>query len=286
MARTLPIAYLNGAYLPIAEARISPLDRGFLFADAVYEVIAVYDGRPFLLREHLERLARSLRELRIASPHDEAGWHAIIVGLIDRNGGTGATPDLGIYLQVSRGADTGRDHGFPVGLTPTVFAMASPLAPADLASAGVRAITGPDTRWARRDIKSTALLANVLLRQAATEAAAGEFIMLQDGYVTEGSGSSVLILEGRTVVTRPNSRDILPGTTLRMVRDVAASCGFGYREQDVSESRLRGADEVWITAALRGVAPVTHIDNRPVGSGAPGPVWRMVATEYERRKRS
>ena len=157
---------------------------------------------------------------------------------------------------------------------------------ADLSKAGVRAITGPDIRWARCDIKTTALLANVLLRQDAAEAGAGELIMLRDGFVTEGSGSSVIIVEGGVLISRPNGPEILPGTTIRLVREVAAQGGFGYREEAISESRLRAADEVWLTAALRGVAPVTHIDGQPVGDGTPGPVWRVVAQGYELRKRT
>jgi D-alanine transaminase len=282
VARALPIAWLNGEFLPLAAARISPLDRGFLFADAVYEVIAVYGGRPLLLDAHLARLERSLRELEIANPLDADDWRTTIAGLVARNGGG----DMGVYLQVTRGADAGRDHAFPQGVSPTVFAMASPLAPATLATAGVRAITGPDPRWARCDIKSTALLANVLLRQAAAAAGAGEYLMLRDGFVTEGSGSSVVIVESGVLVARPDGPEVLPGTTLRLVREVAAACGFGYREEAISEPRLRAADEVWITAALRGVAPVTHIDGRPVGHGTPGPVWRAVAEAYERRKRA
>ena len=282
MAATLPIAYLNGEFIPVESARISPLDRGFLFGDAVYEVIAVYGGRALLLDEHLQRLARSLTELRIAAPHTDAAWRGIIGELIARNGGR----DMGIYVQVSRGADTGRDHGFPKDVAPTVFAMASPLARADLSKACVKAITGPDIRWARCDIKTTALLANVLLRQAAAEAGAGELIMLRDGFVTEGSGSSVIIVEAGVLISRPNSHEILPGTTIRLAREVAAQGGFGYREEAISESRLRVADEVWLTAALRGVAPVTHIDGQPIGDGTPGPVWRVVAQGYELRKRT
>jgi D-alanine transaminase len=282
VARALPVAWLNGTFLPLADACISPLDRGFLFADAVYEVIAVYGGRPLLLDEHLARLQRSLRELAMANPLEEAGWRALVAGLVARNGGG----DMGIYLQVTRGADTGRDHRLPAGLAPTVFAMASPLAPFDPDTAAVRAITGPDTRWARCDIKSTALLANVLLRQAASAAGAGEYIMLRDGLVTEGSGSSVVIVESGVLVSRPDGPEVLSGTTIRLVRELAAGCGFGYREEPISESRLRAADEVWITAALRGIAPVTHLDGQPVGQGVPGPVWRAVAQAYEHRKRA
>jgi len=283
MARTLPVAYLNGAWLPVGEARISPLDRGFLFADAAYEVIAVYGGRALLAAEHIARLQRNLDELAIRVPLDAAAWLALVGGLISRNG---PDQDMGLYLHASRGADQGRDPSFPEGVTPTVFAMASPLAATRLDTPGVRAITGPDLRWGRCDIKSTALLANVLARQAATRAGAGECILLRDGYVTEGSSSTVLVLEGDTLLTRPHGRDVLPGITVGLVREVALGCGLGYREDNISESRLRAADEVWLTATLRGVAPVTHIDGQPIGSGRPGPAWRRVATAYERRKRS
>jgi D-alanine transaminase len=164
--------------------------------------------------------------------------------------------------------------------------MASPLPPTNLAAAGVRAITGPDLRWTRCDIKTTALLANVLLRQAASDAGAGELIMLRDGFVTEGTGSSVLIVEAGVLYTRPDGHEILPGTTVRLVRDIAEQAGIGYREEPISESRLRDADEVLLTAALRGVAPVTHVDGRPVDNGAPGPVWLTLAEAYELRKKT
>jgi D-alanine transaminase len=278
----LPIACLDGIFMPIGEARISPLDRGFLFADSVYEVIAVYDGQPVLLDAHLARLGRSLKELRIANPHPDSGWQALIGELIARNG----AGDMGVYIQVTRGAGDGRDYAFPQGVAPTVFAMASPLARPGFAPAGVRAITGPDIRWGRCDIKATALLANVLQRHAAAEAGATEMIMLRDGFVTEGAGSSVIVVEGQTLGSRPNGNEILPGTTLCLVRELAADLGFGYREQAISEARLRAADEVWLTAALRGVAPVTHLDGHAVGTGTPGPVWQAVAAAYERRKRA
>ncbi len=286
MVQALPIAYLNGRFLPIEEARISPLDRGFLFADAVYEVIAVYDGRPLLIDAHLARLSRSLSELRIPNPHGDAAWRDLIAKLIERNRAAGTGADMGVYVHVSRGADRGREQVLPAGLAPTVFAMASPLTPADLETPGVSAITGPDTRWARCDIKSTALLANVLLRETARQAGAGEYIMLRDGYVTEGSGSSVVIVEGDTLISRADSTAILPGTTLRLVREVAAAAGFGYREEAIGEQRLRNADEIWLTASMRGVAPVTRLDGAPVGTGVPGPVWRVVAQAYEIRKRN
>jgi D-alanine transaminase len=277
MASALPIAYLNGAFLTVATARISPLDRGFLFGDAVYEVIPVYGGRPLLLDAHLQRLARSLREVRITPPHDAAGWRGLISGLIERNGGG----DMSIYLQVSRGADAGRDHVFPASVPPTVFGLASPVTRTEPGRAGIAAITAADIRWARCDIKSTSLLPNILLRQAAAEAGASEVILLRDGYVTEGSASSVIIVEQRMLVTRPNGPEILPGTTIRLIHDLALECGYAWREEPVAEDRLRGADEVWVVGAIRGISPVTRIDGEHVGAGVPGPVWRMVAERYE-----
>lgn len=281
MAEALPIAYLNGSFLPVAEARISPLDRGFLFADAVYEVIAVYGGRALLIAEHLQRLERSLGELRIDNPHDRPGWCAIVDEIVTRNGGG----DMGVYLQVSRGAGRARDHAIPAGIAPTVFVMASPLAGFDPDAAGISAITAEDNRWGRCDIKSTALLANVLLRERAQAAGAAECILLREGCVTEGASSSVLIVEERTVITRPNDPRILPGTTIRLVRDIVTGAGFAFREEPISEKRLRGAAEIWITSALRGVLPVTRLDGQPVGTGLPGPAWRMVAQGYARHTR-
>lgn len=282
MAIPLPTAWLNGRFLPLAEARISPLDRGFLFADAVYEVIPVYDGRAFLLEPHLARLEQSLAALGIRNPHDRAEWTALVEGLINRNGGG----TVAVYLQVTRGADAGRDHGFPdPGLAPTVFGMVTPVPEPHPDRHGIRAITVPDQRWSRCDIKSTALLANVLARQQAREAGAGEAILLRDGQLTEASASSVLVVEGGAVVRRPNGHALLPGTTSQVVLDILRECGIPCREEAVSEARLRQADEIWITAATRGVVAVTHLDGQPVGAGTPGPVWQRVAAVYEQRKR-
>ncbi|MBN8281484.1 MAG: aminotransferase class IV, partial [Gammaproteobacteria bacterium] len=202
----MPTAWFNGSYLPLAEVRVSPLDRGFLFGDAVYEVIPVYGRQPFLLEPHLERLERSLKEIRIGNPLDRAAWREVVHGLVGRNGAT----DAAVYLQVSRGADAGRDHCFPgSGVAPTTFGMVTPVAPPP-ATPGIRAITRPDERWGRCDIKSTALLANVLARQAAADAGAGEALLLKDGELTEGSASTVILVEGGALVRRPDGRAILP----------------------------------------------------------------------------
>jgi D-alanine transaminase len=279
MADALPTAWLNGRFLPIGEAAISPLDRGFLFGDAVYEVIPVYGGRPLLLDAHLARLDRSLRELAIPNPLTRSEWAELVAGLAERNGGG----DLGVYLQVTRGADRGRDHAFPKGVQPTVFGMASP-APKPAADPGVRAITLPDLRWGRCDVKATALLANVLAREAATEAGAGEAILLWEGVVTEGATSSVLIVEDGRLVRRPNGQEILPGTTTDLVVELARRLGVECVEAEIGEARLRGADEIWLASAMRGVAPVVMLDGAPVGDGVPGALWRRVAALYEQHK--
>jgi D-alanine transaminase len=272
LSDALSIVYLNGSFQNIREAHISPLDRGFLFGDAVYEVIPVHGGKPLLLKEHLARLERSLSEIRMVNPHTPEEWSSIVKSLIEQNSGG----NLGIYIQISRGADTGRDHAVPDGIDPTVFGMASRIAGTDSWDSGVTAITLPDLRWARCDIKSTALLANVLARQQAVEAGADDAILIRDGYVTEASVSSVIIVEGGVLVTRNNGPELLPGTTRQLVLTLATEAGLSCREEAISEERLRTADELWLMSAGRGVVPVTHLDGSPVGDGKPGPVWNRV----------
>jgi D-alanine transaminase len=278
MADVLSTAYLNGEFLSIQEARISPLDRGFLFGDAVYEVIPVYGGHPLLLDAHIVRLARSLTALGIANPLTSEGWCELVSELARRNGGG----DLGVYLQVSRGAARGRDHPFPARVAPTVFGMASP-AP-EPRPEGLRAITVPDNRWGRCDIKATALLANVLARQAAVEAGADEAILVWNGEVTEGAASSVILVEQGTLLRRPNSEAILPGTTTDLVIELGAQAGLDCREQAITVARLHAAEEVWLASAMRGVAAVITIDGRAIGDGRPGPVWAEVAERFEQCK--
>ena len=279
MAEPLPLCYLNGAYLPLTEARISPLDRGFLYADAVYEVMPVYGGRPFRFAAHAERLGRSLAGIGMEDPHTRVEWRAILGTLIQRNGGG----DCYLYWQVTRGAQLGRTHAPLPQIPRTVFAFCAPWPrPAeDLAEKGVSCVTASDTRWARCDIKSTALLANVLLRQLSVDAAAGETILLRDGELTEASASAVHVVLGGEVLMPPNSRRILPGTTRGAVEELAARAAIHCRVQPVSEAQLRAADELWISAATREVQPVTVLDGRPIGSGRPGPLWRRVYEEFQ-----
>ncbi|HEY7886843.1 MAG TPA: D-amino acid aminotransferase [Steroidobacteraceae bacterium] len=282
MADPFPTCYLNGEYLPLAQARISPLDRGFLYGDGAYEVMPVYGGRPFRLEAHCARFTRSLGEIRMADPHDRTEWCDIFAALIARNGGG----DQYIYWQVTRGAERGRNHAPLPNIPRTVFAFCAPLpvaAPAVLEH-GVACVTTEDTRWARCDIKSLTLLANVLLRQLAVDADAAETILLRNGELTEASASTVHAVIGGELRTPPNSCKILPGTTRGVVEELAARTGVRYCAAVIGETELRSAEEIWISAATREVQPVTRLDGRPVGAGRPGALWRRVYDEFQRWK--
>ena len=282
MAAPLPICWLNGAFLPLAEARISPLDRGFLFADAVYEVLPVYAGRPFLFVEHIARLERSLGEIRMHSPMTRDAWARLLLELVERNGGG----EMSLYVQISRGAEEGRNHALNASLTPTVFLMATPLAPLEQAvrTDGVAAITVPDERWGRCDIKSTSLLANVLAKSAAADVGATEAILLAAGMLREGSSSSVLVVRGGRIHAPPYGPELLPGTTRDLTLRLATTIGIEALIAPVSETELRSADEILISFATRGVLPVTRLDGKTVGTGTPGPIWQRLNELFERER--
>jgi D-alanine transaminase len=283
MAEPLPLCYLNGEYLPLTAARISPLDRGFLYADAVYELMPVDGGRPFRFAAHAERLTRSLAGIRMADPHARGEWRAILGTLIERNG----AGDQYVYWQVSRGAQAGRTHAPLPEIARTVFAFCAPLPVngPEIIERGVECVTATDSRWARCDIKSTALLANVLLRQLSVDAAATETILLRDGELTEASASAVHVVLGGELLMPPQSARILPGTTRGVVEELAARLTLVSRVTPISEAQLRSADEVWISAATREVQAVTRLDGRPIGSGRPGTLWRRIYQELQRYKR-
>ena len=265
-------AYVNGQFVALEDARISVLDRGFLFADSVYEVIPVYAGRSFALEAHIARLARSLERLGIANPHDASGWRALIEQLIEANG----RGDMAVYVQVSRGASARRDHRIPQDIEPTVVAFCQTRSAPDPATLrdGIAAVTQADTRWAYCTIKSTSLLANVLAADAARAAGAAEAIMVRDGEVLEGTSSNVFAVIDDRLVT-PALRDaILPGITRGLILDLAARAGIEHAEIDgLPVAALRGASEVWITSSTREIFPVTRLDAAVVGTGTPGPVW-------------
>lgn len=283
MTEPLPICYLNGEYLPYEAARISPFDRGFLFGDGAYEVMPVYGGRPFRMNAHGARLTRSLGALRMENPHSMDEWRALFAALIEKNGGG----DQALYWQVTRGAERGRNHAPLPQLTRTVFIFSAPLMlpPAVARERGVACVSAEDTRWARCDIKSIALLANVLLREIAVQAGAAETILLRGGHLTEGSSSAVHIVKAGVVHTPPQSPEILPGTTRSVVEELAARVGIVHRAQRVTEKELRGADEIWLSSAAREIVPVTTLDRAAVGSCRPGPVWRRIYDALQAYKR-
>jgi D-alanine transaminase len=267
------IVFLDGSFLPMREARIPVLDRGFIFGDGVYEVVPVYARQPFRLEEHLRRLQYSLDGIRLTNPYSTEEWARLIRELIARC----PHEDQSLYLQVTRGVAK-RDHAFPKGVKPTVFMMTDALStpPAEAVATGVAAITAVDNRWLRCDIKSTALLGNVLVRQLAVDAGANETIMLRDGWLTEGSSSTVLVVRDGVIRTPPKSNLILPGTTCDVVLELAARNNMRVEVRPVTEAELRSADEIWLTSATREVLAVTRLDGKPVGSGAPGPIFRRM----------
>jgi len=284
MGEPLPICFLNGDFMPLRDARISPLDRGFLYSDGAYEVTPVYAGRPFRFNEHHDRLTRSLREIRMEDPMTREGWRDLYRELIARNRHPG---DLYIYVQVTRGAEFGRNHAPLPEVPRTIFAFASPWPEgrAGWRDNGLPAITAQDTRWSRCDVKSVSLLANVLLRQLAVDAGASETILLRDGQLTDSSASSVHVVIGGELRTPPNSWKLLPGTTRGVIEEVAERAGVKWRAVAVSEAELRSADEILLGAATREVQPVTSLDGKPVGSGKPGPVWRKLHDAFQACKR-
>jgi D-alanine transaminase len=278
MSMPLPICYLNGGYLDLDEARVSPLDRAFLFGDAVYEVVPIYGSRLFRLREHLDRLNRSLAGIRMTAPLSHAEWAQLGQELISRN----SARDAHLYLQVTRGAERGRNHAWPEGLKPTLFAYVTALEPMPVAllEQGVPAVTAADIRWERRDIKSTSLLANILLKKLGADAGAFETILLEDGALTEGSSTTVHVVKNGIIHTPPNGHHILPGTTRDVVTELAARLSLRCESRAVSEAELRAADEIWLAFSTRGVLPVTALDGAAVGGGKPGPLFKRMHTAF------
>ncbi len=282
----MSIAYLNGNFMPLDEARISPLDRGFLFADGVYEVIPAYRGKLFRLAEHLDRLDASLAAIELPNPLPRTDWTILFNSLIEQNG----SGNIYIYLQVTRGAAAKRDHAFPVPpVAPTIFAMtgqiATPAADMPDTTTGVAAITLDDIRWSRCDIKSVALLANVLMRQQAVSEGASEAILIRDGFATEGSASNFFIVKCGVIVTPPKSHLILPGITRDLLVELAREHGMPVEEKEVTEVELKSAEELWISSSTREVVPVTRLNGHPINSGKPGPVWKQMARHYVDFKR-
>ena len=271
------IAYVNGSFLPEAEATVSIFDRGFLFADGVYEVIAVVDGRFVDDGPHLDRLDRSLGEIQLAWPIPRQQLHAMLLELVAQNS---ITEGL-VYLQCTRGAAE-RDFAFPAVATPTIvaYARAMDLIAHPRAASGATAIMVPDQRWARRDIKSVALLPQVLAKQAARAAGAFEALMVEDGFLSEGGSSTLFMVKGGALITHALGTDVLPGITRERVFDIARQHQIAIEERSISTAELLEADELFVTAATALVMPIVQVDGSTIGRGVPGPITTTLRTEY------
>jgi D-alanine transaminase len=273
--------YLNGEFMPIEQARIPVLDRGFIFGDGVYEVIPVYSRHPFRLAEHLRRLRESLDAIRLANPHENAEWTRLVRRLIELN----EPADQSLYLHVTRGVAK-RDHAFPIGVAATVFMMSNALStpPREQVEKGVGAITAADNRWSRCDIKAISLLPNVLLRQLAVDAGCVEAVLLRDGFMTEGAASNIFVVRDGMLLAPPKDHLMLPGITYDVVLELAQADGIKHQVRQVKESELRDASEVWLTSSTKEVLAIVRLDGKPVGGGVPGPLFRRIYTLYQEYK--
>ena len=268
--------------MPLEKATVSVLDRGFNFADGVYELIPVFSGRAFRLSEHLKRLQNSLGDISLSLDYDGPKWQSLLDELLNLNQ---VTQDCSIYIQVTRGAGE-RNHFYPSAYTPTVFIMCKSLPAMDF-SMGVSVILHDDIRWKYCHIKSVALLPNVLLKQYARDKdGSHEAILSRNGYITEGAASNVFIVSDHTVRTPPKSNWLLPGITRDLVVELIGESEYPCLQAPISEEELQQADEIWITSSTLGIAPVVRLDRRPVSSGKPGPVWHDINTLYQAFKNS
>ena len=285
---TIPdtLCHLNGSMLPLCDAKISVLDRGFIFGDGIYEVVPVYGRRLFRFDEHMRRMERGLAKLRIDNPHDRESWLALVRELVTAQ----PAADQLVYIEITRGVAV-RDHVMPVGITPTVFAMTSAMKPpsAEQRHQGVACITARDFRWERGDIKSVSLLGNVLARQMSADHGAVETVMFRDGWLTEAAASNVWVVHEGALLGPPKSEHVLEGVRVDLLAELCEEIGIAYNLRPISEADVRAADEVLLSSATKEVLPVTKLDADAVGHGAmrgkPGPVYARLYEAYQRAKR-
>ena len=270
--------YLNGEFMPLEDARIPVLDRGFIFGDGVYEVIPVYSRNPFRQDEHLSRLQHSLDGIRLDNPHSREEWKNLIHELVSRN----EPEDQSLYLHVTRGVAK-RDHAFPKGVRPTIFMMSNPLhTPSrETLESGVPAISAEDNRWLRCDIKAIALLPNVLLRQSALDAGAIEAILFREGFLTEGAASNIFVVNNGILLAPPKDHLMLPGITYDVVLELAESSGIPHEVRKISRDEVFSASELLLTSSTKEVTPITTLDGKPVGIGRPGPFFERLHDAYQ-----
>ena len=274
--------YLNSAYLDADKANISVYDRGFLFADAVYEFIPVYHGKLHCEAEHLARLNRSLNAVQMENPISKSEWHTIFETLLDKN--NRSTGHSGLYIQVSRGTDIPRKHDIPEKYTPTVLVISQALhtLPDEVIESGLTAVTLDDTRHKNCYMKVTNLLPNILLHKAAQDAGADEAILIRDGNALESTSSNLFIVKDGELITPPTDHQILGGITRQFVIELAEAENIPVKEQDIKKADLFKADEIWITSSSRKLHPIVLLDQEKVGTGKPGPVWEKMINRYNR----
>ena len=285
------LCYLNGEMLPVSQAKVSVLDRGFIFGDGVYEVVPVYGRRLFRFDEHMARLARSLSKLRIENPAGRDEWlkrcRQLVASTFDSTG----AEDQVVYLQITRGVGP-REHVMPPGLQPTVFMMCNPMKPpsAEMRHQGVACTTARDFRWERGDIKSISLLGNVLARQISYDRDALETIMFRNGFLTEAAASNVWIVHEGAVLGPPKSEHVLEGIRYELIKELCEECGIAYNLRPIAEGEVNAADEILLSSATKQVLPVTSLDGDAVGHGAlrgkPGPVYARLYEAYQRAKQT
>ena len=273
--------YLNGKFMPIEEACVPVLDRGFIFGDGIYEVIPVYSRKPFRLAEHLNRLQHSLDGIRLQNPLHDTDWKNLLEQVIAKNEGE----DQYLYLHITRGVAK-RDHAFPPNVPPTIFIMSNPLLPppTELLVSGASAITTIDNRWIRCDVKAISLLPNVLLRQLAVDVHAIETILIRDGFLTEGAASNIFVVKDNVLLAPPKSHLMLPGITYDVVLELAATNKIAHEVREISETEIRTADEILLTSSTKEIMPITFLDNNSVGSGKPGAMFTQLHTLYQQYK--
>ncbi|MGZ8136812.1 MAG: D-amino-acid transaminase [Methylococcaceae bacterium] len=272
--------YLNGQYLPLNEAKVSVLDRGFLFGDGIYEVIPSYYGHLFHFQQHLERLENSLAGIRLDNPHSREQWLEILAPLLNAN------ENEYIYLQITRGVAAKRDHAFPENTAPTVFAMCSKIVPFAGRDTGVKAVTMDDSRWGFCNIKAITLLGNILHRQEAVDQDCAEALLVKDGIVTEGAASNVFAVIDGVLLTPPKSNSILPGITRDVIVELAEKNNIPCREESFSLDALKSASEIWVTSSTREIIPVVELDGQTVADGKPGPVFHAMNEIFQAYKQS
>lgn len=281
--------YLNGEFTELPNAKISVMDRGFIFGDGVYEVVPVYGGQLFRFAQHMARLDRSLAELRIANPLTSAQWadiaHKLIVSHAHSTGASVQNIDQLIYIQITRGVAM-RDHVMPTDITPTVFVMINAMKlPSDaMRSQGVACVTADDFRWEKAHIKSTSLLGSVLARQISFDAGATETIMFRDGFLSEAAASNVWVVKDGKVLGTPKDNLVLEGIRYRLIEDICRARGIPFELRRVSREEVRNADELLLSSATKEVLPVTTLDGKPVGQGKPGPVYAQLYAGYSEAK--